>query len=147
MLKVKILRLASGYGLPLPSYATPKSAGLDLYAAVDSKLVVHPGGRCAVKTGVALELPDGYEAQIRSRSGLAANFGICVLNAPGTIDSDYRGEITVVLSNFGSEDYVISRGDRVAQMVIAPVERVEWEEVSSITATSRGDGGFGSTGT
>ncbi|MGN7678154.1 MAG: dUTP diphosphatase [Anaplasma sp.] len=146
-MRVKIVKLGSGYGLPLPSYATPNSAGLDLYAAVESKQIIRPGCRCAIKTGIAIELPDGYEAQIRSRSGLAANFGVFVLNAPGTIDSDYRGEICVVLSNFGSEDYVVSRGDRIAQMVVAPVERVDWEEGEVLAETSRGEGGFGSTGT
>ncbi|MGN7661902.1 MAG: dUTP diphosphatase [Anaplasma sp.] len=146
-MRVKIVKLGSGYGLPLPSYATPNSAGLDLYAAVESKQIIRPGRRCAIRTGIAIELPDGYEAQIRSRSGLAANFGVFVLNAPGTIDSDYRGEICVVLSNFGSEDYVVSRGDRIAQMVVAPVERVDWEEGEVLSETSRGEGGFGSTGT
>ena len=147
-MKVGIVRMKGGEGLPLPSYATPQSAGLDLYAAISNDMSICPGERCCVCTGVAIELPNGYEAQIRSRSGLAAKVGVVVLNSPGTIDADYRGEIMVILANFGKEDYTISRGDRIAQLVVAPVTRVVWEETSTITTeTSRGTGGFGSTGT
>ncbi|MFV9838589.1 MAG: dUTP diphosphatase [Aaplasma endosymbiont of Hyalomma asiaticum] len=147
-MKVGIVRVKSGEGLPLPSYATPQSAGLDLYAAINNKVLICPGERRCVCTGIAIELPDGYEAQIRSRSGLAAKVGVVVLNSPGTIDADYRGEIVVILANFGHEDYVINRGDRIAQLVVAPVTRIAWEETSTITTeTHRGSGGFGSTGT
>ena len=147
-MKVGIVKMKGGEGLPLPSYATPQSAGLDLYAAVNKEVLIRPGERCKVCTGIAIELPDGYEAQVRSRSGLAAKAGVIVLNSPGTIDADYRGEVIVILANFGEENYSINRGDRIAQLVVSPVTRVDWEETSAIsTETSRGAGGFGSTGT
>ncbi|SBO30401.1 Deoxyuridine 5'-triphosphate nucleotidohydrolase [Anaplasma phagocytophilum] len=145
-MKVGIIRMKGGEGLPLPSYATPQSAGLDLYAALSEEVVIRSGERCLIRTGVAIELPDGYEAQVRSRSGLAAKAGVIVLNSPGTIDADYRGEIAVILANFGASDYVVKHGDRIAQLVIAPVMRISWEESSNITETQRGAGGFGSTG-
>ncbi|CAN7939938.1 unnamed protein product, partial [Ixodes pacificus] len=129
-----------------PSYATEKSAGLDLYAAIEDTVSIHPGCRHCIKTGIKIELPEGYEAQIRPRSGLAAKFGVTVLNAPGTIDADYRGEIAVILINFGSEVYKVNRGDRIAQMVISEVVHVSWKEAESIQDTERGHGGFGSTG-
>ncbi|MEH0831394.1 dUTP diphosphatase [Anaplasma bovis] len=144
-MEVRIVRVGEGAGLPLPSYATPQSSGLDLYSAVD--VVLKAGSRAMVNTGIAIELPNAYEAQVRSRSGLAAKFGVIVLNSPGTIDADYRGEIIVILANFGDKDYAVKRGDRIAQLVISPVERVTLKEVDTITDTSRGDGGFGSTGT
>lgn len=146
-MKVGIKRLEWGMGLPLPAYATPQSAGLDLYAALSDSVVIQPGNRSLVPTGIAIELPDEYEAQVRSRSGMAAKAGIIVLNAPGTIDADYRGEIVVILANLGQADYVVNRGDRIAQLVIAPVTRITWEETTDITDTVRGTGGFGSTGT
>lgn len=146
-LKVHIRRLAHGGGLPLPGYATAGSAGLDLAAAVTSDLVLPPGGRALVPTGFAIALPEGHEAQIRPRSGLAVKYGIAVLNAPGTVDSDYRGEIMVCLVNHGDRPFTISRGARIAQMVVAPVNTVAWREVDSLPGSGRGDGGFGSTGT
>ncbi|MDB1134990.1 dUTP diphosphatase [Candidatus Anaplasma sp. TIGMIC] len=146
-MKVGIVRVEGGEKLPLPSYATQQSAGLDLYSAHDEELVIHPGERCKVRTGIIIELPDGYEAQVRSRSGLAAKAGVVVLNSPGTIDADYRGEIVVILANFGSDAYVVHYGDRIAQLVVAPVTRIVWEEKTNISDTQRGSGGFGSTGT
>ncbi|QJC27430.1 deoxyuridine 5'-triphosphate nucleotidohydrolase [Anaplasma platys] len=146
-MKVGIKRLEWGVGLPLPSYATLQSAGLDLYAALSDGVTIKPGDRSLIPTGIAVELPDEYEAQVRSRSGMAAKAGVIVLNAPGTIDADYRGEIVVILVNLGQADYVVNRGDRIAQLVIAPVTRITWEETTNITATARGSGGFGSTGT
>lgn len=131
----------------LPSYETLASAGMDLRANIDEEIVLQPLERAIVKTGLFLELPVGYEAQVRPRSGLAAKSGITVLNSPGTIDADYRGEIGVILVNLSTEVFVINSGDRIAQMVIARHERAEWEEVEFLTATHRGEGGFGSTGT
>ena len=144
MISIKILRLENGLGLELPSYATPGAAGLDLRAAEDA--VLKAGARCLVPTGIAIALPENYEAQVRPRSGLAVKFGITVLNAPGTIDSDYRGEIKVPLINLGKDDFQIAKGDRIAQMIIAPVLRVELVEVTSLDQTTRGAGGFGSSG-
>ncbi|WP_448583507.1 dUTP diphosphatase [Thermocrinis sp.] len=146
MLKVKILRFPHFKGLPLPSYATPGSVGMDLLYAGYEEVVLKPFERKLLPTGIAIELPEGYEAQVRPRSGLAIKHGITILNAPGTIDSDYRGEIKVILINLGSEDFVIRRGDRIAQLVFAPVVRVQWEEVQELTPSLRGDNGFGSTG-
>lgn len=138
--------LPHGQGLPLPHYATAGSAGVDLAAAVDAALVLPPGGRVDVPTGIALALPPGWEGQVRPRSGLALRQGITVLNSPGTIDADYRGEIRVILINLGSEPVTISRGERVAQLVIAPVSRAEWQIAADLPRTQRGAGGFGSTG-
>ena len=141
--------LPHGAGLVLPSYATDGAAGMDIPAAVDedAPLTIAPGERAAVPTGLALAIPEGYEIQIRPRSGLALRHGLTVANAPGTIDSDYRGEVKAILINLGTSDFVISRGMRIAQMVIAPVTRATLERVESLPETGRGDGGFGSTGT
>jgi dUTP pyrophosphatase len=142
--KLQILRLAHGADLPLPSYATEGSAGMDLRSA--DNLTLKPGSRALVATGIAIALPDHHEAQVRPRSGLAVKHGITVLNAPGTIDCDYRGEIKVPLINLGTEDFVITRGDRIAQMVVAPVVQVALQEVASLSETERGASGFGSSG-
>jgi dUTP pyrophosphatase len=146
--KVLVKRLAHGQDLPLPAYQSSSAAGLDLVAAIPrhAKLVLEPGGRDLVPTGLAIQLADGYEAQIRPRSGLALRYGVTILNSPGTIDADYRGEICVVLINHGSEPFEIARGDRIAQMVVAPVVQAQLEEVELLTASERGAGGFGSTG-
>jgi len=138
--------LPHGDGLPLPAYATPGSAGVDLAAALDAPLVLGPGARAAVPTGIALALPEGFEGQVRPRSGLALRHGITVLNSPGTIDADYRGEVQVILANFGDEPVTIARGERIAQLVVAPVTRVAFERVAALPASTRGAGGFGSTG-
>ncbi len=143
---VHVVRLAHAIGLPLPSYATRRSAGADLIAAVDSPVVLEPGERRAIPTGLALEIPDGYEGQVRPRSGLALRHGLTVVNAPGTIDADYRGEVKVLLVNLGSEPVTITRGERIAQLVIAAVERAEFTEAGYLVPTARGGGGFGSTG-
>jgi dUTP pyrophosphatase len=145
-LAVSLQVLPHGVGLPVPAYATAGSAGADLAAAVATALVLQPGARAAVPTGIALALPEGFEAQIRPRSGLALKHGITVLNSPGTIDSDYRGEIRVILANLGSESVTIARGERIAQIVVAPVRQAAWQIVASLPPTSRGAGGFGSTG-
>lgn len=146
--EVHITRLAHSDGLPLPSYQTAHAAGLDLLAAVSATtpVIFAPGQRGLVPTGIAIALPEGYEAQVRPRSGLAARHGLTVLNAPGTIDADYRGEIQVLLANLGNEPVTITRGMRVAQLVIAPVVRAHILEVASLDKTQRGSGGFGSTG-
>lgn len=144
--RVPILRDPGCEDLPLPEYATPHSAGVDLRAAVTEDLTLAPGERRLVPTGLRLALPDGYEAQVRPRSGLAARHGIGMVNSPGTIDADYRGEIGVLLINWGQEPFIIRRGDRIAQMVVAPVTRVEWHEAAALPDTERGDGGFGHTG-
>jgi dUTP pyrophosphatase len=145
---VRVMRLTHGEGLPFPSYQTAGAAGLDLVAAIPATgpLALVPGGRALVPTGIAIAIPEGYEAQIRPRSGLAVRHGLTILNAPGTIDADYRGEIQVVLANFGSETVMITRGMRIAQLVVAPVARAHLLEVSSLDGTERGTGGFGSTG-
>ncbi len=143
-MKVKISRLPYGEDLPLPSYATSGAAGMDLRSAID--LTLKPGARALVPTGIAIALPDKIEAQVRPRSGLAVKHGITVLNAPGTIDWDYRGEIKVPLINLGTDDFVIQRGDRIAQMVFAKVEVVTLDEVNTLDDTARGSGGFGSSG-
>ena len=143
---VPVLKLASGDGLPLPEYATGGAAGLDLAAAVTDPLVIPPGGRAMVPTGLAIALPEGFEAQIRPRSGLAARAGVTVLNAPGTVDCDYRGEIQVLLANFGDAPFRILRGERIAQLVIAPVVRLSWQPADRLPESVRGAGGFGSTG-
>jgi dUTP pyrophosphatase len=144
MTAVRIRRLPNGEGLPLPAYETAGAAGMDLRAA--EAMTLKPGARCLVPTGLAIALPLGFEAQVRPRSGLAVKHGITVLNAPGTIDSDYRGEVKVPLINHGQEDFVIARGDRIAQMVVAPVTRIGWSEVEDLDETQRGAGGFGSSG-
>lgn len=141
---VQVQRLTHGGGLELPRYATDGSAGMDVAAAED--LTLAPGERHAVATGLALAIPEGFEIQVRPRSGLALKHGISVPNTPGTIDSDYRGELKVILINHGNEPFAIARGDRIAQLVLAPVVRASWEEVAELAETSRGVGGFGSTG-
>ena len=141
---IGLLRLPHGAGLPLPAYATAGAAGLDVVAAEDVDLA--PGGRAAVATGFALAIPDGWEVQVRPRSGLAFRHGVTCLNTPGTIDSDYRGEVKVILANLGSEPFAVRRGERIAQLVPAPVLRAEWREVERLDETTRGVGGFGSTG-
>jgi dUTP pyrophosphatase len=146
--KVDIRQLPHGEGLALPAYQSADAAGLDLLAAVplDSPLILSPGARALVPTGLTIALPPGYEAQVRPRSGLASKHGVTVLNAPGTIDADYRGEIGVLLINHGDAPFPISRGERIAQMVIAPVVRAELVAAASLSATDRGSSGFGSTG-
>ena len=145
---IRLMRLAHGKDLPLPTYQSEHAAGLDLLAAVPSAgpVTIAPGARALVPTGLAIALPDGYEAQVRPRSGLAARDGLTILNSPGTIDADYRGEIQVLLVNLGSESVVVSRGMRIAQLVIAPVVRAHIVETASLDKTTRGSGGFGSTG-
>jgi dUTP pyrophosphatase len=143
---VRVLRLPHGQGLALPSYQSKHAAGLDVVAAVIEPVELAPEGRMLVPTGFALELPEGYEAQVRPRSGLALKHGVTLLNTPGTIDADYRGEVMVLLINHGSEKLTIRRGDRIAQLVIAPVNHVEIVAVETLGATERGPGGFGSTG-
>ncbi|CDZ62066.1 DUTP diphosphatase [Neorhizobium galegae bv. orientalis] len=146
--KLNLIRLAHGVGLDLPAYETAGAAGMDLRAAVEdgTTLTIAPGKRALVPTGFIFEIPEGFEAQVRPRSGLAFKNGITCLNTPGTIDSDYRGEVKVLLINLGDEDFVITRGMRIAQMVIAPVTQVRVAEITEATATARGAGGFGSTG-
>ena len=144
--RVTLRRLPHGEGLPLPHYASEGAAGLDLAAAVTAPMVLEPGRRAAIPTGVALALPPGFEGQVRARSGLAMRHGVTVLNGPGTVDSDYRGEVVVILANFGEEPVTITRGMRIAQMVIAPVTRAVIEPVLELAETARGAGGFGSTG-
>ena len=132
--------------IPLPGYATEHSAGMDICAAVGRELILKAGETLLVPSGFAIALPVGYEAQVRPRSGLAINYQIGILNSPGTIDSDYRGEVKVILTNFGKKDFIIKRGDRIAQLVIAPYIRAVWEERDSLDDTKRGAGGFGHTG-
>lgn len=141
---VRIKRLPHGEGLPLPAYATSGAAGMDVVSAEDA--VIAPGARHAVATGLAMAIPHGFEIQVRPRSGLALKHGITVPNTPGTIDSDYRGELKVILINHGTQDFAIVRGDRVAQLVLAPVVQGGWMEVDELDETARGEGGFGSTG-
>ena len=143
-INIPILRLPHGTALPLPAYATDGAVGMDVVAAED--LVLAPGARHAVATGFAMAIPEGYEVQVRPRSGLALKHGVTCLNTPGTIDSDYRGEVKVILANLGHEPFAIARGDRIAQLVPAPVQRAALSEVSSLDDTTRGAGGFGSTG-
>ena len=146
--QIKIVQLDHATGLPLPAYETAEAAGMDLRAAVpeDEPIVLRPGARAMVPTGLCIALPQGFEAQVRPRSGLAAKHGLTCLNSPGTVDSDYRGELKVILINLGEEDFTIRRGERIAQMVIAPVVQAHWDQVSSLDETARGAGGFGSTG-
>jgi dUTP pyrophosphatase len=148
-MKISIRRLTNGEGLPLPAYASAGAAGLDLYAALPAgqKLVLEPGARDLIPTGVQIALPEGYEAQVRPRSGLAVEHGVTVLNAPGTIDCDYRGEVKALLVNHGGQPFEITRGMRIAQLVVAPVARAMLVEVEELGETARGAGGFGSTGT
>lgn len=146
-INVSITTLPHAQGLGLPAYATEHAAGMDLCAAVGADVVLAPGERKLIPTGLSIALPEGYEAQVRPRSGLALKNGISVLNSPGTIDADYRGEVQVILANLGAEPFTITRGMRIAQMVVAAYSRVEWEKVEKLPETARGAGGFGSTGT
>ncbi len=146
MLEVQVERLPHAAGLPLPSYQTEQAAGLDLHAAVEAPLELGPGVRALVPTGLKVGLPPGFEGQVRPRSGLALRHGVTVLNAPGTVDADYRGEVGVVLINHGQQPFVIQRGERIAQLVVAPVTRACLVEVASLDETARGGGGFGHTG-
>jgi dUTP pyrophosphatase len=143
---VSVVRLSHAEGLALPVYASPGAAALDLVAAVAEPVVLPPGGRAAIPTGLMVALPPAHELQIRPRSGLALNHGLLVANAPGTVDEDYRGEIKVILMNGGSEPFTVARGMRIAQAVLAPVTRIVWREVEVLDETARGAGGFGSTG-
>jgi dUTP pyrophosphatase len=147
--EVRITRLPHGADLPLPEYQSALAAGLDLLAAVpaDAPIELAPGARALVPTGIAIALPPGFEGQVRPRSGLAARHAITVLNAPGTVDADYRGELQVILVNLGAEPFVVSRGMRVAQLIVAPVQRIKLLEVDALDSTMRAQGGFGSTGT
>ncbi|HAC58984.1 dUTP diphosphatase [Parvibaculum sp.] len=149
LVDVKVQRLPHAQGLPLPRYETEGAAGMDLIAAVPEgePMVLQPGARAMVPTGLAIALPQGFEAQVRPRSGLAAKNGVTVLNSPGTVDCDYRGEVKVILVNLGQEAFTIERGTRIAQMVIAPVTQARLREVAALDETARGAGGFGSTGT
>ncbi len=147
IMTVKIRRIEEKYNdLPLPSYASGGSAGMDVYAATDEPITIKHGEVKMIPTNLAIALESGYECQVRSRSGLAAKNGVFALNAPGTVDSDYRGEIKIILANFGEADFTIERGDRIAQLVIAQYEHIGWSEVESLDETDRGEGGFGSTG-
>ena len=145
---IEVVRLTHAEGLPLPAYETAHAAGMDLRAAVpeDAPFDLRPGERAAVPTGLTMAIPPGFEGQVRPRSGLALRAGVTCLNTPGTIDADYRGEVKVILVNLGEADFTIRRGDRIAQLVIAPVTSAAWNEVQSLDATARGEGGFGSTG-
>ena len=144
--RVAVTRLPGADDVPLPAYATKGAAGLDLRAVVAKELTLLPGDRALVPTGLSIAVPAGYEAQVRPRSGLALRGGIVLPNSPGTIDSDYRGELQVIVWNTGSEPFAIERGDRIAQLVLAPVARLEWDEVDRLPESTRGEGGFGSTG-
>lgn len=143
---VPIARTPEGAGLALPAYATAGAAGMDLLAACEIEITLPPGGRALIPAGIRIAVPEGYEAQIRPRSGLALKHGITCLNSPGTIDSDYRGPVGVILANLGTEPYTIRRGDRIAQMVVAPVTHAEWDGCDVLPETARGEGGFGHTG-
>ena len=148
-MRVRVQRLPAARGLPLPAPASPGSAGLDLRAAIPEdveEIVLRPGERALIPTGLVLEIPPGCEGQVRPRSGLALRHGVGILNSPGTIDSDYRGEVGVILVNLGESPFPIRRGDRIAQLVFARVEPIEWEESETLAETGRGEGGFGSTG-
>ncbi len=145
-MKIRIRRLPHGEGLPLPAYATAGAAGMDLLAAVQAPVTVPPGGRALIPTGLALSLPPGHELQVRPRSGLALRHGIVLPNSPGTIDEDYRGELQVIVLNAGDASFTVERGMRIAQAVLAPVLRAEWDEVVDLDDTARSSGGFGSTG-
>ena len=144
--QIAVCRLPHGQHLPLPHYATDGAAGMDISAALSEPIVLAPGERSAIPTGLAVALPAGHEAQLRPRSGLALKYGLTLLNSPGTIDADYRGEIKVILANLGQEPVTLIDGMRIAQMVVAPVLHAEWLEVGALPPTERGEGGFGSTG-
>lgn len=146
ILKVSIRQFPGNEDLPLPRYMTASSAGMDLLAAVVEPVTILPGRYLKVPTGIAIALPNGFEAQIRPRSGLAAKFGVTLVNAPGTIDADYRGEIAVIMINHGQEPFIVQRGDRIAQMIVAPIIQVEWDPQNDLEETERGEGGFGHTG-
>lgn len=146
LLKISVMKADHASDLPLPEYMTNQAAGVDLLAAVDAPVPIHPGQILLVPTGLHIALPAGFEAQIRPRSGLALKYGISLVNSPGTIDADYRGEIKLIMINFGSEPFVIQRGERVAQMVVSKVERVHFQLVEELAETQRGTGGFGHTG-
>ena len=146
MFDVAVSRLPHGADLALPAYATPGSAGLDLLAAISDDISLAPGSRALMPTGLAIALPEGYEAQVRPRSGLALKNGVTVLNSPGTIDADYRGEIGVILINHGDAPFVVTRGMRIAQLIVAPVTQLSWVETTELPTTTRGMGGYGSTG-
>ncbi|MBK8174397.1 MAG: dUTP diphosphatase [Rhodospirillales bacterium] len=146
-LRIDVRRLSHAKDLPLPAYASAQAAGADLLAAIDQPLRLAPGARALVPTGIAIALPDGYEAQVRPRSGLAARHGVTILNSPGTIDADYRGEIAAILINHSNADFVVERGMRIAQLVVAPVVTFQWNEADELAQTARESGGFGSTGT
>lgn len=143
---IAVTRTPEGEGLPLPEYATPDAAGMDLHAAVESDVTLQPGERALISTGLRIALPTGYEAQVRPRSGLARDHGISMVNTPGTIDADFRGVLCVLLINHGHEPFTLRRGDRIAQMIVAPVVRAAWVEVSELPPSERGEGGFGHTG-
>lgn len=145
-IKIPVIKLPHAVNLPLPKYMTAGAAGMDLLAAVEREVVIRSGDFHSIPTGLQIALPEGYEAQVRPRSGIAARFGVTVLNAPGTVDSDYRGEIKVLLVNHGAEEFTVKRGDRIAQLVIAGTVRADWEPVESLEETARGQGGFGHTG-
>ncbi len=146
MFDVAVSRLPHGADLALPAYATPGSAGLDLLAAISDDISLAPGSRVLMPTGLAIALPEGYEAQVRPRSGLALKNGVTVLNSPGTIDADYRGEIGIILINHGDAPFVVTRGMRIAQLIVAPVTQLSWVETIELPTTTRGTGGYGSTG-
>ena len=146
-LEIQIQRLPGNADLPLPSYQSEGAVGMDLHAAVTTQVKLAPGGMATVPCGVAIAVPAGYEAQVRPRSGLAAKHGISLVNTPGTIDPDYRGEVKVILINHGKEPFAVTRGMRIAQLLVLPVPRVAWKEVPELPSTSRGTGGFGHTGT
>lgn len=147
MIRIPVQRLPGTEDLPYPAYATPEAAGVDLQAALTDPIDVEPGGIALIPTGLKIALPSGYEGQVRPRSGLALKYGLTVLNSPGTIDADYRGEIAVILINHGREPCRIQRGQRIAQLVVAKVERIVWDPGTDLTDSSRGGGGFGHTGT
>ena len=146
--EIAVTRLPHGADLPLPAYETARAAGMDLRAAIpeDEPLTLHPGDRHAVPTGLAIAIPPGFEGQVRPRSGLAFRNGVTCLNSPGTVDADYRGEVKVILINLGPENFIVRRGDRIAQLLIAPVVQAAWREADALDETARGEGGFGSTG-
>jgi dUTP pyrophosphatase len=146
MLKAQIKRLPNNPDLPLPQYMSEHAAGMDLFAAVGKPSVIPPGGWELIPTGIAIALPDGYEAQVRPRSGLALKQGVSILNTPGTVDADYRGEVGVILMNHSHQDLIIKRGDRIAQMIVNKIEKIQFEEVKELPETQRGAGGFGHTG-
>lgn len=146
MVKVQVKRHPHGKDIPLPKYMSDHAAGMDLYAAVSEETIIQPGGWKLIPTGLSIALPEGYEAQVRPRSGLALKQGVSVLNTPGTVDADYRGEVGVILMNHSKENLVIKRGDRIAQMIINEVVKINFEEVDELSDTKRGAGGFGHTG-